>query len=35
MGEITVQPEHKPEQPNGTEGNGDFDWLALRSGGLG
>ena len=35
MGRITVKPERKPEQRRGTEGNGDFDWLALRSGVLG
>jgi hypothetical protein len=28
MGEITVKPEHKPEQRLGTEGNGDFGHLA-------
>lgn len=31
MGEITVKPERKPEQWRQTDGNGDFDGLALRS----
>lgn len=29
MGKTTAEPEHKPEQPNWTEGNGDFDRLAV------
>jgi hypothetical protein len=35
MGQTTVEPEHKPEQRRGTDGNGDSARLALRFRGLG